>query len=447
MKALDRWSLASFLKVVIDVPYFALMVIVPLFFAFALWVALAAGQPGGNVTVSLAVPVRFQLDPASHSFSTTQSGVRAVSISKAQGELTVAGVTSRDVSWAALGLAVIALATVFFILGLLRAVLRTLKDQSPFVKRNSARIRTIGLTLILGQLANAALGAWLASRVTRGISIAGVAFDNTPSINIWVLFAGLVLIVLAEVFRLGADMRGDLLTARKIQFDLVPGEVFIENGVAIHARMQPAKAIGGDLYDVINLEEGRLAIIVGDVMGKGLPAALLMTSIVGSLRALVAAGLRGRQLITALNKHVCANSGGGRLVTLFYGELETASGHLTYVNAGHNPPFLRRANGEIEQLPATAMLLGVMPDAPVEARQVQIEPNDRLLLFTDGLSEALNTKGEEYGVERLEDSLARAHALPPQAAVEQLVTDAQKFCGSAPPHDDLTLMLVARQPT
>ena len=133
-------------------------------------------------------------------------------------------------------------------------------------------------------------------------------------------------------------------------------------------------------------------------------------------------------------------------MTLFYGELETATGHLTYVNAGHNPPFLRRANGEVEELPATAMILGVMAEAPVEARQVQIEPNDRLLLFTDGLYEALNTKDEEYGVERLGGSLTRTHALPPQAAVEQLVADVQKFCGSAPPHDDLTLMLVARQP-
>ena len=446
MKALGRWSLASFLKVVIEVPYYALTVIVPLFCAFALWIALTPSRPGGHVSVSLSVPVRFQLDPASHPFSTTEEGVQAVSITKAQGELRVEGVTNRDVRWAALGLAVIALATVLFILGLLRAVLRTLKDQSPFVKRNAAHIRTIGLALILSQLAYAAFGAWLAARVTRGLSVAGVAFDNTPSVNVWVLFAGLVLVVLAEVFRLGADMRGDLETARKIQFDLVPGEVFLENGVAIHARMEPAKTIGGDLYDVIDLEGGRLALVVGDVMGKGLPAALLMTSIVGSLRALIAAGLRGSELITALNKHVCANSGGGRLVTLFYGELETATGRLTYVNAGHNPPFLRRANGELEQLPATAMLLGVMPDAPVEAQQVQIEPNDRLLLFTDGLSEALNTKDEEYGTARLEGSLARSHTQTPQAALEQLVADVQKFCGSAPPHDDLTLMLVARQP-
>ncbi len=108
-------------------------------------------------------------------------------------------------------------------------------------------------------------------------------------------------------------------------------------------------------------------MIVGDVMGKGLPAALLMTSMIGSLRALLAARLRGSELITALKRHVCANSAGGRLVTLFYGEIEAATGNLTYVNAGHNPPFQRRVNGEVERLQPTAMILGVAADAVVES--------------------------------------------------------------------------------
>ena len=445
MKVLGRWSLASFLKIVIEVPYYGLLVIVPLLCAVALWIAATSAQPGRHLAVTLNVPVRFQLDSASHPFSATQPSIRAVSISKAQGELTVEGVTNSDVSWAALGLAIIGLTTVLFVLSLLRAVLRTLKDQNPFVSRNSARIRTIGLALILSQLAYAVFAAWLSARVTRGISVAGVAFENTLPINAWVLFSGLILIVLAEVFRLGAEMKGDLETARKIQFDLVPGEAFRKNDVAVQARMRPAKAVGGDLYDVIELDDKRLAVIVGDVMGKGLPAALLMTSIVGSLRALLAAGLRGSELITALNRHVCANSAGGRLVTLFYGEIEAATGKLTYVNAGHNPPFLRRADGEVERLQPTAMILGVAADAVVETRQVQIERTDRLLLFTDGLSEALNKKEEEYGEVRLEDSLVRVHTLLLPAAVERLIADVQAFCGSAPPHDDMTLMLVARQ--
>jgi sigma-B regulation protein RsbU (phosphoserine phosphatase) len=284
----------------------------------------------------------------------------------------------------------------------------------------------------------------LAVCVTRDISLAGVSSVDAPPLDVPLLFAGLILILLAEVFRLGAQMKGDLETARRIQFDLVPGEVFHKQDVSVNARMQPARVVGGDLYDVIDLDDRRLALVVGDVTGKGLPAALLMTSIVGSLRALLSAGLRGSELIVALNRHVCTNSPGGRFVTLFYGELDASSGTLTYVNAGHNPPLLRRASGDVEALPPTAMLLGMTADTPVEARQVQIGPADRLLAFTDGLSEAFDGKEQEYGEERVKESLQRAHPLPPTAALEQLVADVHGFCGSAPPHDDMTLMLVAR---
>jgi hypothetical protein len=316
MKVLGRWSLASFLKGVVDVPYYGLLVLVPLLCAIAVWMALTSGRRGQALNVTLEIPVSFRLDPATHPLSTAEPGVRAASIRKAQGELAFDGVPPGGVRWAALGLAIIGLATVLFILGLLRAVLRTLKDENPFLPRNSARMRTIGLALIAGQVVYLGCAAWLAARVTRGISVAGVTFENTPPVNVMVLFAGVVLIVLAEVFRLGAEMKGDLETARKIQFDLVPGEVFEKKGVVVHARMRPARAVGGDLYDVVDLDERRLAVVVGDVTGKGLPAALLMTSVVGSLRARLAAGLRGSELIAALNRHVCANTAAGRFVTL-----------------------------------------------------------------------------------------------------------------------------------
>jgi hypothetical protein len=446
MKVLGRWSLASLMKLVIDVPYYGFLAAIPLVCVLALWIALTPagpGQPGRRV--DLEIPVRFQLDPASHPFSTTRPDVQAVSITKAQGTLEVKGASAFGAGWAALGFAIITVATALFVLGRLRAVFRTLKDQNPFVPRNSARIRMIGLALILGQLASAAFAAWLAGQVTRDISVAGVLFDNVPSFNGWVLFSGLILVMLAEVFRLGAEMKGDLETARKIQFDLVPGEVFLKDDVVVHARMRPARTVGGDLYDVVDLNDGRLAVIVGDVTGKGLPAALLMTSFLGSVRALLSAGLRGSELIAALNRHVCTNSSGGRFVTLFYGELDAATGSLTYVNAGHNPPFLLRADGAVERLEPTAMVLGVAADAAVEARQTRIGPADRLLLFTDGLSEAFDRKDEEYGEERVRDSLLRAHTLPPPAAVERLVADVERFCGSVPLRDDMTLMLVARQ--
>lgn len=351
------------------------------------------------------------------------------------------------IAWAGLGYGIISLGVVLFVLNRLRAIFRTLRDQNPFVVLNASRIRMIGVVLVLGQLASTGLGAWYAARVTREISVAGLTLNADLSINTWVIFSGLILLMLAEVFRLGADMKGDLETARKIQFDLVPGEIFRKNDAVVQARMRPAEIVGGDLYDVFDLDEKRLAVIVGDVTGKGLPAAMLMASVLGSVRALCTAGLRGGELIAALNRHVCtSNASGDRLVTLFYGELDTTTGEMTYVNAGHNPPILLRSDGRVDRLQPTAMVLGVMADTVVESRQVEIKPADRLLLFTDGFSEAFNKRDEEYGEERLTKSFVRVRTLPPSVAVERLISDVLSFCGSAEPSDDMTLMLVERQP-
>ncbi|MGA9484412.1 MAG: PP2C family protein-serine/threonine phosphatase, partial [Candidatus Acidiferrales bacterium] len=174
--------------------------------------------------------------------------------------------------------------------------------------------------------------------------------------------------------------------------------------------------------------------------------AMLMASVLGSTRALCSAGLRGCELIAALNRHVCTNPSGDRLVTLFYGELDTTTGEMTYVNAGHNPPILLRSDGCVDRLQPTAMVLGVMADAVVESRQVEIKPADRLLLFTDGFSEAFNKRDEEYGEERLTKSFVRVRTLPSSIVVERLIADVLSFCGSVQPHDDMTLMLVERQP-
>jgi serine phosphatase RsbU (regulator of sigma subunit) len=444
MKLLGRWSLASFMKLVIDVPYYFLLVLLPVLFAIALWLALTPGYSG---SVTFDIPVRFQLDPATHPLVTARHDIQAVSITRAHGILLVTGrASSIGIALAGLGYGIISLGVVLFVLNRLRAILRTLRDQNPFVALNASRIRMIGIVLVIGPLASTGLDAWYAERVTREISVAGLTLSADLCINTWVIFSGLILFMLAEVFRLGADMKGDLETARKIQFDLVPGEIFRKNDAVVHARMRPANIVGGDYYDVLELDEKRLAVIVGDVTGKGLPAAMLMASVLGSMRALCSAGLRGCELIAALNRHVCTNPSGDRLVTLFYGELDTTTGEMAYVNAGQNPPILVRSDGRVDRLQPTAMVLGVMAGAAVESRQVKIEPGDRLLLFTDGFSEAFNKRDEEYGEERLTESFARVRTLAPSLVVERLIADVLSFCGSVQPHDDMTLMLVERQP-
>jgi hypothetical protein len=303
MKLLGRWSLASFIKLVIDVPYYFLLVVLPVVFVAALWLALTPAHSG---SVQIEIPVRFQLDPASHPIVTSRQDIQDVSITQVHGTLQVRGRVSRmGIAWAGWGYGIISIGVVLFVLNRLRAIFRTLRNQNPFVPLNASRIRMIGIVLVLGELANTGLGAWYAERVTREISAAGLTLNADWSLNGWVIFSGLILLMLAEVFRLGSEMKGDLETARKIQFDLVPGEIFRKNDVVVHARMRPAKIVGGDLYDVLELDQRRLAIIVGDVTGKGLPAAMLMASVLGSVRALCTAGLRGGELIAALNRHVC----------------------------------------------------------------------------------------------------------------------------------------------
>lgn len=445
MKLLGRWSLASFMKLVIDVPYYFLLVVLPLMLGVVLWISVTPGYSG---SVQLEIPVRFQLDPASHPFATARQNIQAVSITQAHGTLVVRGRASRmGIAWAGLGFAIIALGVVLYVLSRLRAIFQTLRDQNPFVQTNASRIRMIGIVLVLGELASAGLGAWLGASATRGISAAGLTLKADLSINAWVIFSGLILLMLAEVFRLGAEMKGDIETARKIQVDLVPGEIFSKNDAIVQARMRPAKIVGGDYYDVLDLDEKRLAVIVGDVSGKGLPAAMLMASVLGSVRALCSARLKGGELIAALNRHVCTSTSGDRFVTLFYGELDTTTGEMKYVNAGHNPPILLRSDGHVDRLQPTTMVLGVNADAAVEVRQVEIQPGDRLLLFTDGFSEAFNKKDEEYGEKRLTESFVRGRTLPLSIVVERLIADVLSFCGPVQPRDDMTLMLIGRQPT
>jgi len=445
MRLLGRWSLASFMAGVINAFYYFLLVFLSAAgVAIALWIALT---PGHNVSMNFQMPVQFELNPAIHPFMTTRHDVQAASITQAHGTLQVIALASSiiGIAWPGLIFASITLAMVLVVLNRLRAIFRSLRDRNPFAASNASRIRMIGMALVLGELARAGPGAWYAGRLTKEISFTGLTFKGDLSINTWVIFSGLILLMLAEVFKEGAEMKGDLEAARKIQVSLVPGEVFRKKDVVVHARMRPAKIVGGDYYDVLELDERRLAVIVGDVAGKGLPAAMLMASVLGSVRALCSAGLRGSELVRALNRHVYTSTSDNRFVTLFYGEVDSTTGEMMYVNAGHNPPILLRSDGRLERLQPTAIVLGVMGDAGVEAGHVEIRPADRLLLFTDGFSEAFNKADEAYGEERLTESFVRVRMLASSVVVERLITDVLKFCGSVQPPDDMTLMLVGRE--
>ncbi len=286
---------------------------------------------------------------------------------------------------------------------------------------------------------------FLVHMLQAGLFSIGPVFE----MQTWLLlFATALFFVLVLELRDKLGLKGDLEVARQIQFGLLPFDPIERDGFDIVSSMRPANTVGGDYFDVIDLDDGRLAIAVGDVAGKAMPAALLMALLQGSLRTLLSAGFRGEDLIAKLNAHLCANIPSNRLVTFFYGELDTGSGTLRYVNGGHNPPFLLASGHPAARLGATGMALGVMPDAPYEAMTVEMEPGDRLVLYTDGITEATSPADEEYGDVRLEAYLRAATAadgIAGRALIDGITADVLRFCDGARPHDDMTLMCLSRR--
>jgi serine phosphatase RsbU (regulator of sigma subunit) len=272
--------------------------------------------------------------------------------------------------------------------------------------------------------------------------------ESQGSGGFWLMlsFAIFVLLLLMEL-RDKLDLKSDLEIAREIQFGLVPSETFQSDATRIHCYMRPANTVGGDYYDIIKFEDHRVGVLVGDVSGKGMPAALLMALLLGSLRTLTTAGLRRSELIAKLNQYLCTSIPPDRIVTLFYGELDTATGDLCYVNAGHNAPFLMRHDNSLERLASTSLVLGVDSNASFEAKETRILPGDGLLLFTDGITEAFNAKEEEYGDARLASFLHRHAQLQPAELIKGVVDDVLGFCRPCLPGDDITMMSITRQAT
>lgn len=248
--------------------------------------------------------------------------------------------------------------------------------------------------------------------------------------------------VAAEVARRARDSR-ELEIAREVQEQLFPQELPRVPGLELAGRCRPARGVGGDYYDFLALGPQRFGIAIGDVSGKGIPAALLMASLQASLRGQASFGTRDlSELMERVNKLICASSSPNRYATFFYAEYAPARRRLAYVNAGHNAPMLLRADGQLERLEAGGPVVGLIEFASYAAAEVELRPGDVLLGYTDGLSEAMNTADEEWGEERLAQALRAAAALPAAQAVERLIAEADAFAAGAPQHDDMTLLVV-----
>ena len=204
-----------------------------------------------------------------------------------------------------------------------------------------------------------------------------------------------------------------------------------------------SKQVGGDYYDVVEMSNGRHIVAIGDVSGKGTPAALLMANLQATIRALVPMDLSLGELTGRVNDLLCQNTGGNRFVTFFWGYVDTAATSLTYVNAGHNYPYLLHDDGSIDRLDKGGMILGILPTVrPYEMSTIPLRSGDLLVLFTDGVSEAMNRLSEEFGEERLEQVI-RDHS---QASASDLIAEIhrhiQAFTTGAPQSDDITMMVI-----
>jgi sigma-B regulation protein RsbU (phosphoserine phosphatase) len=242
-------------------------------------------------------------------------------------------------------------------------------------------------------------------------------------------------------------MKRDLEIARDIQSWLLPATPPQIAGLTMAFATRPANTVAGDYYDVFARpgpgDEPLFLFAVADVAGKSIPAALLMATFQAGLKTLSSTPCSLVDLVAGMNRYASANSQGGRrFTTAFLAEYDSRIRTLTYINAGHNAPVLRRSSGAIERLTNGGVPLGILADAPYESGTVALQPGDWLVIFTDGVVEALNARGEEYEEPRLLNVLQNGITTTPEELLRRLMADLDAFVGTTPQHDDVTCMLV-----
>lgn len=319
-------------------------------------------------------------------------------------------------------------------------------DGAPSAEDGSQRWQDTSRTLFWALLAKLSP----ARRVFLLVTLVLLAWGMLDtSLEYTLLAALLLLVLLALELADRVAMKRDLEIARDIQGWLLPKTPPAVPGADIAFTTRPANTVAGDYYDAF-LRDGEragerppLLVVVADVAGKSMPAALLMATFQASLRTVALEGTALPELVRRINRYACAHSlEGRRFTTAVFLELDLAGGTLRYVNAGHNAPLVRRADGGLLRLEAGGLPLGIQPGLAYEAQEVAIAPGDLLVVYTDGIVEAENGRREEYGEARLAD-LVRGPA-PASAAegLERVLASVAAFTGAAPQLDDITCVVI-----
>jgi sigma-B regulation protein RsbU (phosphoserine phosphatase) len=242
------------------------------------------------------------------------------------------------------------------------------------------------------------------------------------------------------------SIQQDLNVAREIQQAILP-KIFppfpLQHNFDVYASMVSAREVGGDFFDFFLIDPYRLGFVIGDVSGKGVPAAIFMAVSRTLIRATGLKGVTASECMHYVNNLLGNESVNSMFVTVFYGILNTVTGEVEYVNAGHNPPYLLSASGISKVELTSGIALGVLGDVSFKSKVIEMKPGDKLFLYTDGITEAFNTELIAYGEDKLEKFLHQRHHLPIETIIKDSFTDINVFVDAAPQSDDITMLAIA----
>jgi sigma-B regulation protein RsbU (phosphoserine phosphatase) len=242
--------------------------------------------------------------------------------------------------------------------------------------------------------------------------------------------------------RSDAKQKREFEEARLIQRGLLPTTTPQLAGLSLASSWKPANGVGGDCFDMLTFGAGAMGVYIADVAGKGVPAALLMSNLQAAVRAFAQEGAAPGSVATSVNRLLCRNMASGRFVTFCYARIDVSAGKLTYANAGHNPPLLVRADATIEKLAPGGTVLGVFAESTYEQGDFPLRPNDRLIFYTDGITEGRNPDGDEFGEDRLAASALQYRALGADDMLAAMLRDVEAF-NAGVYEDDATLIVAA----
>lgn len=232
--------------------------------------------------------------------------------------------------------------------------------------------------------------------------------------------------------------------AAEIQRQILPQGAPQVDGYQVVGWYRPARQVGGDYYDLFHMRGDRLGVVLGDVSGKGMPAALMVSILHSALRLLLDQADLGPDLLERLNRHILESSTPNKFITMMLSELDLATGAYHYLNAGHNPGLLLRRDGRVEELGSSGVPLGLLPGSRYQSRTVPLEPGDLVCLYSDGITEAESPTEEEFGTDRLLDLLREHQDRPLQELLDAIPAAVTRFSQGRPQGDDQTLVLLRR---